>query len=86
MSVICARCSNVLRSSGIIVRDVSVRAGLAYPLGMTKGQEMRRRMTETLDISHLGTLFRSFAILVHRNSRRFLDFARNDRDSFMKGR
>ncbi len=36
MSVIVARCSRVLRSSDIVLRDSSVRAGQAVSLGMTR--------------------------------------------------
>ena len=59
MSVIWARCSSVLRSSLIDLRDSSVRAGLPYSLGMTKARSPAhaRRMTEPFQIGHLGALF-----------------------------
>jgi hypothetical protein len=56
---------------------------------MTKGQYVRRRMTETLDVRHLRALFQSFAIFSHEIERS-LDFppslrygaasARNDKE------
>jgi len=33
---------------------------------MTKSQNMRRRMMETLDVSHLGTLLQCFTVFVHK--------------------
>jgi hypothetical protein len=46
---------------------------------MTKGQYVRRRMTETLDVRHLRALFQSFAIFSHEIERS-LDFAQDDKE------
>jgi protein-L-isoaspartate(D-aspartate) O-methyltransferase len=40
---------------------------------------MRRRMTKTFQVRHLRALFCSFSFVRH-HSKRFLDFARNDRE------
>ena len=37
-------------------------------------------MPQTFDVRHLGAFFQRFTIFVHRNIKRFLDFARNDKE------
>src|SRR5882724_7220237 len=59
MSLIVARISGVLRSSDIIARDVSTT------LDMTRNQDVRSRMTKTLDVCHLRTHLGSFAVVLH---------------------
>jgi len=43
-------------------------------------QDMRSRMTQTLDLGHLRALFRSFAVLVHEKLVKLTTWQRKERN------
>src|SRR3979490_33543 len=74
MSLIWERCSRVLRSSGILVRDPSTLLRMTTNGGR---ENVCSRMAQALDVGDLRALFQGFAIFRHTSERSF-DFAQDD--------
>src|ERR1700681_1861694 len=74
MSLIWARSSRVLRSSGILVRDPSTLLRMTTHGGR---ENVGSRMAQALDVAHLGALFQGFTLFRHTSERSF-DFAQDD--------